>query len=898
MKKIIYVLMGLIIIISPKFLQAEIPDDFKNLPIYEKNNNYYIDVNVVNPQYFIDNYCVQENKQWSDIENCRDQKYFLLINMLQSSLKLDENYFYNVNSTAETITIYNKETSTEITTYLNFKDAEIAIVKSLATYRINNKNYRSYNVLPAIKYTLAYNENKNKILYNRELNTILSKNGMTIEIDSNLTNYPKQIKYNILKNGVIYFSDYIYSDFYYTLHVEPITYEERLDELSDEYIKETISKLLKNYFKNSTITIGTLNRDTKQLAITIDSIDFNFNLIVDKNKMYDFNEHNETYSDNNIYLEDINNQFSVDTAFITEDVTNKVKLTNINIESAYELKLNELESKKTVTNFDNNVMIYLPTNKEKLVGAEVTVNYYKDYLSKGEKLKGSIVNYNNKTYVKIETNKVGIYAIDNTPYLGDSLKDLPITIIDNDHFLITFDTVDPKIIVKESHMFDLTPEYKEKIFKEAYVSIYDSTTGNYKEVTDPDERKKVMTDEWYNKYIEQEKNGYVNSIIDLYVKKVNPKAEILYALASNTRNTEILYTKQYNKKDFESATNILNKIKDKYETKGLRAINSIRLYGAQDAVFENNDKALYIFDDFKEYVMSVPEEYDFVFSIGGTGGGNGGGGNEVTVGIVKDGTLLNVGHTSFSYEYFLYVDKKQPGTTLEKGLEILKKYFKNLPFEYKEVEGYKDDCLIDYSEEECGEFIELTIDGKFTLALIKEKEDYKIEDNYVRSNDEHVAIESDSYDVAPDTVVKSENVSDNKELKHFGLESAFDIKLIQLIGGIYKKNIDGTVTVYLPTIRKNIGEKVKIYYIKDDYTIGETLIGEVVKYNNKYMIKFETNHFSIYGIEKMNSKINSEEIENPQTGDNIYNSFIILVTSILSISLIIISQIKKQKNNY
>ena len=176
--------------------------------------------------------------------------------------------------------------------------------------------------------------------------------------------------------------------------------------------------------------------------------------------------------------------------------------------------------------------------------------------------------------------------------------------------------------------------------------------------------------------------------------------------------------------------------------------------------------------------------------------------------------------------------------------------------------------------------------------------DYKIEDNYVRSNDEHVAIESDSYDVAPDTVVKSENVSDNEELKHFGLESAFDIKLIQLIGGIYKKNIDGTVTVYLPTIRKNIGEKVKIYYIKDDYTIGETLIGEVVKYNNKYMIKFETNHFSIYGIEKMNSKINSEEIENPQTGDNIYNSFIILVTSILSISLIIISQIKKQKNKY
>ena len=543
MKKIIYVLMGLIIIISPKFLQAEIPDDFKNLPIYEKNNNYYIDVNVVNPQYFIDNYCVQENKQWSDVENCRDQKYFLLINMLQSSLKLDENYFYNVNSTAEAITIYNKETSTEITTYLNFKDAEIAIVKSLATYSINNKKYRGYNVLPAIKYTLAYIENKNNILYNRELNTILSKNGMTIEIDSNLTDYPKQIKYNILKNGVIYFSDYIYRDFYYTLHVEPITYEERLDELSDEYIKETISKLLKNYFKNSTITIGTLNRDTKQLAITIDSIDFNFNLIVDKNKKYDFNEHKETYSDNNIYLEDINNQFTVDTAFITEDVTNKVKLINKNIESAYELKLNELENKKTVTNFENNVMIYIPTNKEKLVGAEVTVNYYKDYLSKGEKLNGSIVNYNNKTFVKIETNKVGIYAIDNTPYLGDSLKDLPITIIDNDHFLITFDTVDPKIIVEESHMFDLTPEYKEKIFEEAYVSIYNPTTGNYKEVTDPDERKKVMTDEWYNKYIEQEKNGYVNSIIDLYVKKVNPKAEILYALANNTRNTEILYTK-------------------------------------------------------------------------------------------------------------------------------------------------------------------------------------------------------------------------------------------------------------------------------------------------------------------------------------------------------------------
>lgn len=396
------------------------------------------------------------------------------------------------------------------------------------------------------------------------------------------------------------------------------------------------------------------------------------------------------------------------------------------------------------------------------------------------------------------------------------------------------------------------------------------------------------------------------SIIDM---ETSNKATIGVSYTDNgstlqlTKEVNIKYLDNYDKDTFNKAFDIIKSFDDNYYLQGMNSINNLYHYGN----ISNNDyktsTILARFSKLKE-ILEINSEFDFEILLGRGGGTPFGESRYAVISLYKDDVLYAYKEVILNVETIIYVDKNLSGTIYEKAEDRLNKYFNNkvnISFDMSNVDTLDDDYYSDYINNLFGTNetynmvnLKLNLDNKsFYVTLIEVDKKY-IDDEKVKSIDNKTGINvsTTSYDVPLDTSVKTNNVIEEEYITKFinknkiDLEYAYDINLIKAYDKNYVTNITNGIDVYIPINNYKKGDKVTIYYIKDDSSIGETLSGEVVEIDNKLYIKFTTTHFSTYGVEKLNTNSsNNEVISNPNTSDNIFIYIITFTISLLSIGL-------------
>lgn len=199
----------------------------------------------------------------------------------------------------------------------------------------------------------------------------------------------------------------------------------------------------------------------------------------------------------------------------------------------------------------------------------------------------------------------------------------------------------------------------------------------------------------------------------------------------------------------------------------------------------------------------------------------------------------------------------------------------------EEKQAYKDEInkLKELSSD--GIIYKATI-GKTERMFLVKKDSSKMYTPTYKTSDIRTNITITSNNILPlDTLIEVKELTDgeeyNKILKILNTKNndMFDLKLFSNSTNKYITKLeDGSFEVRIP-IKEELKDKdLVVYYINDN---GEKETYEVKVENGEAV--FNTNHFSIYTLtEKLSSM---EEVDNPQTGDNITNYILLGTLSLI-----------------
>lgn len=147
-----------------------------------------------------------------------------------------------------------------------------------------------------------------------------------------------------------------------------------------------------------------------------------------------------------------------------------------------------------------------------------------------------------------------------------------------------------------------------------------------------------------------------------------------------------------------------------------------------------------------------------------------------------------------------------------------------------------------------------------------------------------------SSSVPLDTSITSVNVVDASYVQNAlrnenaVLVAAYDLNLYSILNNQYINSIREGVDVLIPISNDYAGDILKVYYITDDGNRGEEYTGTVVTINNQKYVKFMTTHFSTYAVLSVNEPTeNTQEIENPQTFDGIFQYMLMGIVSLFGL---------------
>lgn len=227
-------------------------------------------------------------------------------------------------------------------------------------------------------------------------------------------------------------------------------------------------------------------------------------------------------------------------------------------------------------------------------------------------------------------------------------------------------------------------------------------------------------------------------------------------------------------------------------------------------------------------------------------------------------------------------------TTLQKYIDDTINYylqFVNPNGSEEEKQAYKD---------EINKLKELSSDGILYIAkigkteklfLVKKDSNKMYTPSYKTSDIKtNITITSTDNTLPLDTLINVKEITEgeeyNKIIKILNTTNndMFDLKLFSNSTNKYITKLnDGSFEVRIPIKDELKGKDLVVYYVNDN---GEKEEHEVKVENGEAV--FNTNHFSIYTLAERTSTI--QEIENPQTGDNIITY--ILIGSISMIALL------------
>lgn len=197
-----------------------------------------------------------------------------------------------------------------------------------------------------------------------------------------------------------------------------------------------------------------------------------------------------------------------------------------------------------------------------------------------------------------------------------------------------------------------------------------------------------------------------------------------------------------------------------------------------------------------------------------------------------------------------------------------------------------------------GEYYIFNINGKEYKFFIEKNSD-KMRNGEFSTVDinSNAIINSNSPVVPLDSMINFETFSKNSDeykqiLKTLGLDDAL-VANINLYSSSKKEYVtkleNGKFKVYVPITKDMENRDLKAYYITDDNKIEEYAVNIIDGY-----AVFETNHFSTYTI---GGKINSSNIENPNTYDGILKSILLGGISVLCLVFIGFNIKKRIKSN-
>ena len=447
--------------------------------------------------------------------------------------------------------------------------------------------------------------------------------------------------------------------------------------------------------------------------------------------------------------------------------------------------------------------------------------------------------------------------------------------------------------------------------KEDLIEIYNGDFGftdEYVTQFNNDCKKKIVYSLFENKSL---KNGNKRHAIGITRYKLEGNQLTLYNDYTeyiNGINEEKTLEKtcsinfaEANDKDVKEIKKAKDSLKNTYQLSGLDSFNAVYHYGPiMDPNGFYTDNVVYKFSEFKDSLMKYKKiNYDVEFSAGG--GTRPWDANALGwVHLSKNGITYDIKLVSFHMDLRLMVDKDLEGTPYEKAENRLKEYF-----------GGKVNVEVDKVNVEEGPGLEgprthVTI-GDYTSVIViieVEKEELDKYEVVAFDTDTDVKVESNSYEVPIDATINVKDVtgdvSDVFDKKMFKVHGAYDIDVVKLTDGGFVKVIENGIDVYLPVTDRKIGEEVTVYHITDNGK-GDGYKGIVVEADDKQYVKFRTTHFSTYAvIEDVKDEVgnasnnNSTDIENPNTGDNLINSVVMLVISLMIlVGCLVISLNKK-----
>ena len=500
----------------------------------------------------------------------------------------------------------------------------------------------------------------------------------------------------------------------------------------------------------------------------------------------------------------------------------------------------------------------------------------------------------------------------------NTFKEKYLSVDKDGSYYLEVNYIDPDIMIE--HIADFCPISEDY---EDYVSNFEDNLKYHQEHGETLQSK----EEWQNEQIGYCKDEYYYYLFEAYIEKMGLYSDDIYfylkekntaslsgLFTENGRHytdsidVKIIYNTDYDEKEMDKAFSKINLFKNNYTVDSLSYFNM-----AYHTEYEYPEDLLH----YNQEIKKVLEAFDL---------------NEIQIELAEHGEAVDGAEANYFITYFkngiiyaskrititarkrLYVDKDEPGNIKEKIKKRLKEYFNN------KVEI--TDLVLEEDEENHDIMANMKLNGKNIYFVVLEVSKEELDDVIIESVDKNsgINVKTSSYDVPLDAKVTGQDVKDKKYVKdalnknNLKVDIAFNITLSAYSNDTIINKIDRGIEVYIPVSDDYVvGSKHKVYYIKDDASIGETLEGEIVYLNNKKYLKFFTYHFSTYALaneielnenssnnnsmpnnQSNNTQTNQNEIT-PNTLDNI-NMFITLsLISLTSIFLLIKIIISKQE---
>lgn len=488
------------------------------------------------------------------------------------------------------------------------------------------------------------------------------------------------------------------------------------------------------------------------------------------------------------------------------------------------------------------------------------------------------------------------------------LEKLPFKVVDGDEYYFETKIVDPDVMMGEQCL------YTDKDYDERF-SQDDGLSSN----------------EWIKEMTNSCKAFYYGDIIKLYLKYLGYDARLDFDFDNPDKNKAVFrqefiseygtdyfevyinisYLTNVDSKELKKSKQILAKFEEDDRLYGLQLVNLMYHYGKMEDADYRKDTIFARYPKFKK-IMEKNPEYQYVSS-----GGRGGGDNltrqrVIQAGMFKDDIMYGVKQLDHYEEQILFVDKDSKGNLKEKVESRLNEYFNNKVDIKVEIENgytvnddyipgwfnnYVNELLGTKKLDVTGYYSTININGKELYFVVAEVPKKYVDKLYVEAHDGKtgVNVKTDSYDVPLDVRVNAKDVKNDKKIKekfdkeNLIIDSAYDMSLTKSFDGTFVNKIDKGIEVYFPVDEKyKVGDKHSVYYVSNETNEKEEYDGEVVEIDDKYYVKFITNHFSTYVLA-------SEMIDNPATIDNLTSYILLGFISLIGLITISIYLTRKDR---